>query len=75
MMFLQIGFLEFSAYILGCAATVGLAMFHADRWRGSPFERTRGWKDLSLSKEELVVLLIAMVLLIIAAYNEWKYVG
>ena len=75
LMFLRIGFLEFSAYILVCAATVGLAMFHADRWRGEQFKRIRRLRDMRLSKQELVLALVALGLLIVAAYNEWKYVG
>ena len=71
--FLQIGFLEFSAYILGCAATVKLAMFHADRWRGEPFRRIRSWKAVSLSKGELVILAIAFALLSFGAFNEWRF--
>ena len=75
LMFLRIGFLEFSAYILVCAATVGLAMFHADRWQGEQFKRIRRLRDMRLSKQELVLALVALGLLIVAAYNEWKYVG
>ena len=75
MMFFRIGFLEFSAYILVCAATVGLAMFHADRWRGEQFKRIRRLSDVRLSTQELVVVLIALGMLIVAAFNEWKYVG
>jgi len=75
LMFLRIGFLEFSAYILVCAATVGLAMFHADRWRGEQFKTIRGLRDVRLSKQELVLALVALGLLIAAAYNEWKYIG
>ena len=75
MMFLRIGFLEFSAYILGCAATVGLAMFHADRWRGEQFKRILGFREVTLSTQEIVVLFVALGILIVAAFNEWKYVG
>jgi hypothetical protein len=75
MMFFRIGFLEFSAYILVCAATVGLAMFHADRWRGEQFKRIRRLSDVRLSTQELVVVLIALGMLIVAAFNEWKCVG
>lgn len=75
MMFLRIGFLEFSAYILVCAATMGLAMFHADRWRGEQFRRLRRFSEIKLSTQELIVVLVALGLLIIAAFNEWKSVG
>jgi len=71
--FLQIGFLEFSAYILGCAATVGLAMFHADRWRGEQFRRIRGWRTLPLSRQEIAVMVVALILLVFGAFNEWRF--
>lgn len=75
LLFLQIGFLEFSAYIFACAATVNLAMFHAERWRGENFKKIRGFKEIRLSKNELVFLLIAFGLLITAALNEWRYIS
>jgi hypothetical protein len=75
LLFLQVGMLEFSAYILACAATVPLAMFHADRWRGEQFRRIRGLREVRLSKQEFVFLLVALVLLVVAAVNEWKGVG
>ena len=75
LMFLRIGFLEFSAYILICAATVGLAMFHADRWRGDQFKRIRRLRDMRLSKQELLLASVSLGLLIVAAYNEWKHFG
>ena len=74
-MFLRIGFLEFSAYILVCVATIGLAMFHADRWRGEPFKRIRRFREIRLSAPELIAVIVALGLLILAAFNEWKYVG
>jgi hypothetical protein len=75
LLFLQIGFLEFSAYILACAATVRLAMFHSERWRGEKFKKIRGFKEVRLSKLELLFLLISFGLLAIAAVNEWKYIS
>ena len=75
MMFLRIGFLEFSAYIIVCAATVGLEMFHADRWRGEQFKRIRKLNEVRLSMQEFVVILFALGILVIAAFNEWQYVG
>lgn len=74
LLFLQIGFLEFSAYILACAATVNLAMFHAERWRGERFTRIRRFKEICLSKHERILLLIAFGLLTVAALNEWRYI-
>jgi len=73
-LFLQIGFLEFSAYILACVATVNLAMFHAERWRGEKFRKIRRFKDVKLSKYELLFLLMSLILLVVAAFNEWRYI-
>ncbi len=75
MMFLRIGFLEFSAYLLVCAATVKLAMFHANRWRGEQFRKIRKFKEIRLSGQELAVILFALGILVVAAFNEWNYVG
>ncbi|RMF58884.1 MAG: hypothetical protein D6748_07595 [Calditrichaeota bacterium] len=75
LMFARIGFLEFSAYILGCAATVGLVMFHSEKWRGESFTRIRGWSQLRLKRGEVGVLFIAVALLIMGAYNEWTMIG
>lgn len=74
LLFLQIGFLEFSAYILACAATVNLAMFHAERWRGEKFQKIRRFKDARLSKHEILFLLISLTILAVAALNEWRYI-
>ena len=74
LLFLQIGFLEFSAYILACAATVNLAMFHAERWRGERFQKIRRFKDVRLSKHEILFLLISLTILAVAALNEWRYI-
>jgi len=74
LLFLQIGFLEFSAYILACTATVNLAMFHAERWRGERFQKIRRFKDARLSKHEILLLLISLTILAVAAFNEWRYI-
>jgi len=74
LLFLQIGFLEFSAYIFACVATVNLAMFHAERWRCEKFRKIRRFKEVKLSKYELLFLLVSLILLVVAAFNEWRYI-
>ncbi len=74
LLFLQIGFLEFSAYIFACVATVNLAMFHAERWRREKFRKIRRFKEVKLSKYELLFLLVSLILLVVAAFNEWRYI-
>lgn len=73
LLFFQIGFVEFSSYILFCVATVNLVMFHANRWRHEQFQRIRNFRDFQLSKSEILLLLIALGLLGLAAFNEWRY--
>ena len=73
LLFLQIGFLEFSAYIFACVATVNLAMFYAERWRGEKFRKIRRFKEVKLSKYELLFLLVSLILLVLAAFNECRY--
>ncbi len=75
LLFLKIGFLEFSAYILVCVSTVGFAMYHAEKWRGENFKKIRRFKDIRLSRQEVIFLLVALILLFIAAINEWKFTG
>lgn len=73
--FFQVGFLEFSAYILTCCATVNLKMFHANKWRGEKFEKIRNFKDVRLSKIEWSLLILAIILVFIAAMNEWFFLS
>ena len=75
LLFLQIGFLEFSAYIFACVATVSLVMFHAERWRGEKFRKMRRFKDVRLSKHEILFLLMSLTLLVVAAFNEWGHIS
>ena len=75
LMFLRIGFLEFSSYILAGSATISLAMFHAERWRGEHFRRVRRFKDIRLAGSEIAFLIIGFVLLVVAAFNEWRHIG
>ena len=74
LMFLKIGFLEFSAYILACVATTGITMFYAERWRGVGFRKVARLKELKLTKSEMYLLLLSLALLILAAFNEWTAV-
>jgi len=74
-LFFQVGFLEFSAYILICCATVDLTMFRANKWRGEQFKKIRKFKEAHISKKGGLIILIAIILLIIAAINEWSFIS
>jgi len=72
-LFLQIGFPEFLAYIFACTATTNLTMFYAEKWRGENFKKLRKFKQIKLSGQEIIFLLLSLILLLISAFNEWRY--
>jgi len=71
LLFLRVGLLEFLSYLLMCAATVPLTMYYADAWRGEEFQRKRSFREVTLSRTELGMLVVAAVLLVTAALGEW----
>ncbi|RMF62079.1 MAG: hypothetical protein D6743_12655 [Calditrichaeota bacterium] len=75
LLFLRIGFLEFSAYIFACVSTTKLAMYHAERWRGQQFRKVRKLKEIALTFQERLVLAISLILLFLAAFNEWSAIN
>ena len=72
LLFLRVGLLEFSAYILAATATVNFAMYYADKWRGDSFKKVKDLRDLKLSPQEVILLILAIILLVVAAFNEWR---
>ena len=72
-LFFQIGFPEFLAYIFACTATTNLTMFYAERWRGENFKKLRNFKQIKLSGQEIILLLLSLILILISAFNEWRY--
>jgi len=73
LLFARIGLLEFSAYILICAATVPLTMYYADAWHGEDFRRTRTFRNISLNRSEAALIVLSLLLLLVAAVDEWLF--
>ncbi|MHA1246303.1 MAG: hypothetical protein ACTSPE_03185 [Candidatus Thorarchaeota archaeon] len=73
LLFARIGLVEFSAYILICAATVPLTVYYADAWRGEDFRRTRNFRNVSLNRSEAALIVLSFLLLLVAAVNEWLF--
>ena len=71
--FIQIGLLEFSAYIFTCSATANIDIYRAEKWHGEDFQKVRGLKDIRLSLTERVLIIVAILFLIFAAINEWRF--
>ena len=71
---LSIGGLEMLAYVLVVAATANLTMYQYRswwRWSGEwKATRVRGFRELRLTRSELLTLAIAVLLMLIAAYRE-----
>jgi hypothetical protein len=71
---LSIGGLEMFAYCLVAAATAGLTMeqYHSwSKWTGEGASvRVRGWRELRLTKAEVLTIAIAIALFLLAAYRE-----
>jgi len=69
---LRIGFLEMLGYACIIATTVSFGLYQYQswwRWEGKPTKVTN-FHDIRLSRQEWIVLIVGILLLIIAAYNE-----
>ncbi len=66
---MSIGGVEMVAYVLAISATVniGLYEYNLRQWQG---EKIKAWRDIRLSKSEILCLCLGILLLIIAAYQE-----
>jgi hypothetical protein len=70
---LSIGGLEMLAYVLVAAATANLAMYQYRSWWRSSGEwkpTRRGFRELRLTRSEVVTIAIAVLLFLVAAYRE-----
>ncbi|GAB4514338.1 MAG: hypothetical protein Kow0047_26160 [Anaerolineae bacterium] len=66
---MSIGGIEMLAYTLATAATAGISLYRygPGYWHG---DKIRSWREIRLSRAELCGLLLAIALLIVAAYHE-----
>lgn len=66
---IRIGHLEFLGYTAIIASTIGVVLEEYDSWKWKP-DRTRSWRNIKLSRQEILGLVIGIILVIIAGYNE-----
>lgn len=66
---LRIGHLEFLGYTCIVASTIGVVLEEYDSWKWKP-DRTRSWRNIRFSRQEILGLIIGIILVIIAGYNE-----
>jgi len=66
---LRVGYLEFLGYTCIVASTIGVVLEEYDRWKWKP-DRKRRWQNIRFSRQEIIGLVIGIILVIIAGYNE-----
>ena len=69
---LRIGYLEFLGYVCIVAATVGVGLRNYTSWL--PWKakevKVKSWRDIRLSRQEIIWLVIGILLILVASYNE-----
>ena len=69
----SIGELEMLGYIFIIASTAGVSMYIDDTpWYSlrTKFTKVKNFRDIRLSRQEWIALILGILLLLIAAYNE-----
>ena len=67
---LSIGGLEFLAYILIVASTVSIVVYQFYSWKQLLPTKIKSFRDVRLTKAEVLCLIGGIVLLFVAAYRE-----
>jgi len=69
---LSIGEVEMLGYILVIAATVRLGIYQRQSWRrwSDKFVRVMDFRDIRLSRQEIVLLAVGVLLVVFGAYRE-----
>lgn len=69
---LSIGEVEMLGYILVIAATVRLGIYQRQSWRrwSDKFLRVMDFRDIRLSRQEIVLLAVGVLLVVFGAYRE-----
>jgi len=69
---LRIGYLEFLGYVCIVAATIGVGLRDYTSWL--PWKakevKIRSWGDIKISRQEMIYLVIGILLILLASYNE-----
>ena len=69
---LRIGYLESLGYICIVAATVGVGLRDYTSWLPwrAKESKVKSWRDIRLSRQEIIWLIIGVLLVLVACYNE-----
>jgi len=71
---LRIGHLEFLGYTCIVASTIGVVLREDNSiswsWKLDKSDKTRSWRDIRFSRQEIIGLIIGIILVIAASYNE-----
>ncbi|NJC95102.1 MAG: hypothetical protein FIB03_02000 [Anaerolineae bacterium] len=67
---MSIGGLEMLAYVLVIGATVGFGMYQYKSWTNWKSEKIKNFRDIRLSRSEILCLVLGIILLVFAAYRE-----
>ena len=69
---LRIGYLEFFGYVCIVAATIGVGLRDYTSWL--PWKakeiKVKSWRDIRLSRQEIIWLVIGILLILLAGHNE-----
>ena len=69
-LFAGAGFYEFTAYVLFAASTAKFTLWNQTGWLSGNLEKIKTRHDLRLKKSEVLTLILAIVLLLVAAMIE-----
>jgi hypothetical protein len=67
---LSIGGLEMLSYVLVIASTVGFGIYQYQSWWTLKGEKFKNFRDIRLSKSEMICLASGIILIIFSAYRE-----
>lgn len=69
---LRIGYLEFLGYTCIVAATIGVGLQNYTSWLPwkAKESKIKSWSDIRLSRQEIIWLVIGILLVLLAGYNE-----
>lgn len=71
---LRIGHLEFLGFTCIVASTIGVVLQEHNSlrwsWKLDKSDKSRSWRDIRLSRQEIIGVIIGITLVIVASYNE-----
>lgn len=72
--FLKIGFWETTAYVLACSITLPKSLYISNKFPAKEWDTVRKLKEIKFSKEEKLIAVICVILLLVAAIIETLFI-